>query len=259
MPRISDPITETITITPKLAAEWLKKNPCNRPLHRRTVEQYKATLARGEWKVNGETISFDITGRLLNGQHRLTAVVESGHPLRTLVVKGVESDVFSTLDNGRNRSAADVLAVVGHKHSAVMGTAARTILTMQSGRDKPTNAQIAQCVAAHPVMELWASRFASSRVARGMPGMCVGVVTLMEELHGREVADTFWAKAVEGVGVEKFDPEYHLRARINRLALGSHAKLRLVVKAANLRIEGRQLTKIQLRDTEVVRLIGLPA
>ena len=47
----------------------------------------------GKWRLNGKTICFDSTGRLLNGQHRLSAVVRSGVTLTTVVVRGLDPDL----------------------------------------------------------------------------------------------------------------------------------------------------------------------
>ena len=56
-------------------------------------------MQNGEWKLNGKSICFDWNGRLLNGQHRLSAVVRSGVPLTTLVVRGLDPALVPTQDN----------------------------------------------------------------------------------------------------------------------------------------------------------------
>ncbi len=62
-------------ITPGQSEEWLKNNnKHNRPLSRKDIERYAASMESGRWLLNGETIIFDNTGNLLNGQHRLVAV-----------------------------------------------------------------------------------------------------------------------------------------------------------------------------------------
>lgn len=100
------------TITPAVAAAMLSQNSKNRPLSRSHVEKLAASMTRGEWEVNGTTIKIADTGRLLDGQHRLTACVESGRPFDTLIVYGLPESSFSTIDQGiRARNVSDVLSI----------------------------------------------------------------------------------------------------------------------------------------------------
>ena len=77
-------------ITPAEAQSYLKNNAKHRPIKEKKVAEYMAEMSEGHWKLNGKTICFDTTGRLLNGQHRLSAVVRSGVALTTVVVRGLD-------------------------------------------------------------------------------------------------------------------------------------------------------------------------
>jgi hypothetical protein len=99
-------------ITPQLAASMLATNAGNRPISRQHVARLAASMIRGEWDLNGSTIKVASTGRLLDGQHRLSACVESGCAFDTLVVYGLPEESFATIDQGsRGRKIADVLAI----------------------------------------------------------------------------------------------------------------------------------------------------
>lgn len=87
-------------------------NEGNRVIDRGTVSSYISQMEKGLWKLNGETIIFSKRGMLKNGFHRLTAVAESGVPLTTIVVVGVEDDVFATIDSGKNRTLRDNISIV---------------------------------------------------------------------------------------------------------------------------------------------------
>ena len=63
------------TITPELAAEFLKKNKSNRPLSSKHVIALAGSIERGEWMFTGESIKFSESDTLLDGQHRLSAIV----------------------------------------------------------------------------------------------------------------------------------------------------------------------------------------
>lgn len=104
--------TVELTITPETAAAMLTTNAMNRPISRAHVERLSGAMQRGEWELNGATIKVASTGRLLDGQHRLTACVESGKPFKTLVVRGLPESAFGTIDQiARSRKISDVLAI----------------------------------------------------------------------------------------------------------------------------------------------------
>lgn len=104
--------TVELTITPETAAAMLTTNAMNRPISRAHVERLSGAMQRGEWELNGATIKVASTGRLLDGQHRLTACVESGRPFKTLVVRGLPESAFGTIDQvARSRKISDVLAI----------------------------------------------------------------------------------------------------------------------------------------------------
>lgn len=100
------------TITPEIAVAMLATNAMNRPLSPAHVARLAGSMQRGEWELNGATIKVAETGRLLDGQHRLTACVESGRPFTTLVVSGLPESSFATIDQiSRGRKISDVLSI----------------------------------------------------------------------------------------------------------------------------------------------------
>lgn len=62
-------------ITPETAKSWLLKNVHNRPLRDGLVTTYATDMANEQWQSNGESIKFSSEGELLDGQHRLAAVI----------------------------------------------------------------------------------------------------------------------------------------------------------------------------------------
>ena len=102
-------------ITPDLAKEILEIcNHDNRPLKRDHIKMLTSSLKNNEWMLNGESIAFSESGRLLDGQHRLTACVNSGKSFKTIVIKGIEEDAaFGTIDIGKPRSVTDLMNLQG--------------------------------------------------------------------------------------------------------------------------------------------------
>ena len=104
--------TEVVNISPVMAEKWLKKNMINRPISKSRVDSYAIDMKRGCWELNGEGIRFDEDGRLIDGQHRLSAIVKSNTVVTMVVTKGISKDV-TLYDRGRNRSESDSLVIGG--------------------------------------------------------------------------------------------------------------------------------------------------
>jgi hypothetical protein len=101
-------------ITPELAKQLLDTtNHDNRPLKPAHVKM-PVTAINDEWMLNGETIAFSKSGRLLDGQHRLTACVNTGKAFQTVIIKGIEDEAaFGTIDTGKPRSVTDLMSLQG--------------------------------------------------------------------------------------------------------------------------------------------------
>ena len=94
------------TIGPDQAEEYLTANRGNRNI----VQAHVAALARdirnGQWMFNAQPICFSRSGGLLNGQHRLSAVLESGQPIEVLVMRGLPEEAFPTYDKQAKKAPA---------------------------------------------------------------------------------------------------------------------------------------------------------
>jgi hypothetical protein len=70
--------TAKIQITPKLATEWLKQNTNNiRAILPSKVDLYAGMMSRDKWTLTHQGIAFDELDNLIDGQHRLKAIVKS--------------------------------------------------------------------------------------------------------------------------------------------------------------------------------------
>jgi len=109
--------TQEILITPEIALNFLKSNTRNRQLKEEVVLEYARLMKANLWMENGEPIIFGKGNILLDGQHRLGAIVKSGKSQNCLVVFDVNPDAFSTIDVGKIRSGGDILYINGVKDS----------------------------------------------------------------------------------------------------------------------------------------------
>lgn len=85
-------------VNPARAAEMLSANTSNRTLSRSTVRSFAQGMGRGEWLVTHQGIAFDTNGVLVDGQHRLAAVIEADVPVEMTVFTDVEPGTFDVLD-----------------------------------------------------------------------------------------------------------------------------------------------------------------
>lgn len=102
---------EQIVITPEIAAKMLDKNISNRKLSGDRVLLYSLLMKEGKWfEETAETIKFT-NGRLIDGQHRLAAIVKSNVSLKMSVASDLSNDVFKYIDQGKARTASDVFHI----------------------------------------------------------------------------------------------------------------------------------------------------
>jgi len=140
-------IFKQIVITPDIARHYLKMNTINRHISDVKVAQYVRDILNGRWKSDtAECIKFSNTGKLIDGQHRLTAIVKANTPVSMCVVEGLADDVFSVLDTGKSRNAGDSFKVAQIKNANVTPSIIAFYNAIQNGnksqeqlRTKPTN------------------------------------------------------------------------------------------------------------------------
>lgn len=100
---------DTIKFTPQLAKQWLdEKNIGNRDKRPSYIKQLAGVMKRGMFALTPEGLIVGKSGRLLNGQHRLCAIVESGQTIDLLVFFGVDDSVFEKIDQGTRRRMDDL-------------------------------------------------------------------------------------------------------------------------------------------------------
>lgn len=124
------------TVTPEFAMELLQRNVGNRALRVATVVKYALAMKAGEWILSPEPICIGVDGRLLNGQHRLHAVVRAQRPQQFMVVTNVDPEVFAVLDRGLVRSFQDASGIE-RKLSDMARVFAGTMTDEHAGKSIP--------------------------------------------------------------------------------------------------------------------------
>jgi len=259
-----------VTVTPRKAAEYLERNTANRPLAARTVREFAEAMRRGEWRVTHQGIAFDTTGALVDGQHRLAAIIEADLPVEVTMFTEVPVGAFDVLDTGRRRNAADVLAIEGERSAVMLAAMVRTVwlyehrpeLNWSGGDAGVTNHQIVATLEQHPKLRDFIGVGEQIAAGTGMIKSAAGAASyLVTQVSSRDV--TAWFDGIiEGTGLAKGDPRLlfrrvmfaHTRKQagvvLRRRETREHVTLYL--KAFNAWTSGTPLTQLKYIPREPV-------
>jgi len=246
-------------ITPHYARFILEKSDGfeNRPLSMRTINAYADVMRRGKWLLNGEAIVIDVDGRCIDGQHRLWAVVESNASVDMVVVRGVETRAFSSIDQGKRRSAGDVLAHYGHQNRNTLAAVSRLVhgfvFERMTDLGTITNDDVLKTVTEIPTVVNWADY--SSRISKAFPtasGIASAgvIVELFETREQWNDHASFFESIATGEMLRYGDPVMALREKLLRSAVRSgvrgHVAMYLTLRAWAATISNERLTKMVL-------------
>jgi hypothetical protein len=128
------PNAYTVYVTPELAQKWLKEsNNFNRPINQATVDMYVRQIKSGLWRRTHQGLAFDLYGTLIDGQHRLMAIVTAGVTVPMLVFVEESTENYEYIDCGCNRSHLDTMRMSTRTQTLkLMHT--QTLKTMLAGR-----------------------------------------------------------------------------------------------------------------------------
>lgn len=109
---------EKVLVTPEIAAKWLANNTQNRKVNQHRVTRYANEMANGRWcEDTGEMIKIAIDNTLIDGQHRLLAVIKSKSNINMHICSEMKNEVFPFIDTNKVRNASDVLSIEGVKNA----------------------------------------------------------------------------------------------------------------------------------------------
>jgi hypothetical protein len=246
------------TITPEDATRWLKSNKHNRPVRAAHVKFLASQITSGQWQLNGQAIIVSENDDILDGQHRLFAIVEAGIPIKSLVIYGISFDAFKTIDTGSVRTGADALALwhpEANRHdSKSVASAVKWCLRMEKkffgSVTKISNTDVLQYVSKHK--SLWRFAQTISSYPQSARPLSIAMGVALYEIFSRKdesAADEFIRALFTGEGLTSKDPEYVVRNLLikdaNRNArYPTEIRMKMVCKAWNLRRRGREANTI---------------
>lgn len=131
---------ERILVTPEQAAIWLAGlHEKQRRFRRQFADGYAEDMREGNWNPNSPApIVISETGKLLDGQHRLSAIVSTGIPLLSWVCFDCDESTYDFIDSGHTRRLSDRNIELPHKFDCL--ALARRMVVLERGRSLATAA-----------------------------------------------------------------------------------------------------------------------
>lgn len=250
--------------------QWLDEtNKNNRKVRQQWVDQLADDMIAGRWRgQNGEAIRFDTEGRLVDGQHRLWACVQSGTAFETLLVTGVDIEDYKTIGIGTKKGLVDFLGpVYGEKNPTLYAAALRLVHVWRTGRLKSGWKSLAHSISEletayhdHPQLAdsvAWVSNHKPVRVL--LNGTYAAFIHYAGFLEGKQAAvESFLDRVGSGLGLMEDDPAYQLRKFLlsQKGLTAGHRRpgrdyvLALAIKAWNAAKQGEKMKALAFKVNE---------
>jgi hypothetical protein len=209
---------------------------------------------------NGQGIVLCSDGTLLDGQHRLAAVVLAQVTVAMLVVRNAPKDAFITMDSGKSRSLRDVLAIEGYANTPAIAGAARAAYGYAAGTNisyPATRSVLEAFVRAHPYL-VKAGELVSGqpRFFSKIPLAAIIFLANESRQYDNEIA-SFLEGLFSGEGLFKGDPRLTLREWFSKARIGSRittlSAFSVYARAWNAYAKGRELTFLRALDAPTLR------
>lgn len=247
---MAQPTANFETITVARAKQLLAKNKNNRPLNQMNLRILMHDMKRNNFKITGESIKIAQNGDLLDGQHRLQAIVQSGIPLKTFIMEGIDNEAFKYIDTGKMRSASDVLAMQGITSPTHISAVGRFVMAFQQGKYfnlvqnsgtkklKYTNKDVCDFVDKNLKHLKDSAAVAYNSKSKILRGSIIGGLHYIFKRINEEDANDFCHRLLEGDDLAKDSPIFQLRAEFIKNARSTrkmtpYEQICLICKAWN--------------------------
>lgn len=223
--------SQWMNVSPAMAAEWLGNNFRNRPLSDDVVQAYARDMINGVWIPTHQGIAFNDRDELIDGQHRLSAIVLCGVTVRMMVtfglpsaIDGKEMTTMDAVDRGRTRSVADQLKIQhGFKDGSIIASICKSVSALCSA-ERTRRLSVGQTLEIFRAFETavrWVIDHRSKEVGLRQAGVLAGFAFALatdEDASGKKatnrstpISDMF-DRLVSGEALKPRSPIAHLRA-----------------------------------------------
>jgi hypothetical protein len=240
------------TITPDKARALLEVNIENRTVRKNIAEQYASDMASGIWKVNGEPIIIDENGQLIDGQHRLHAVLLSGATIEVLVVRGVNREHRDTIDVGAIRRSGDILQMFHIPNGNSVAAIARMIIAIERAKYKSCgNPSIVSKIEVIERCKVDERLIFSDRMAHTCKSIARrnAVAVSRYLIPDSRLSNEFFTKLADGTELYHGHPIYSLRNWLFRnggTKISNAQTIEAIIRAWISFKEGRELSRMQI-------------
>jgi hypothetical protein len=242
-------------IDPDRARELLAKNH-NRNIRTQHVAKLARAMMAGDWRP-GSVISFASMQEddvLIDGQHRLRAVVQADVTIEFIVIYGRDIEDQQTLDTGIARTLSDTLTLSGEVNANSLAAAInwhwRRVRKYYHDGHTPTIPEGMRVLEEHPGLRL---SIQPTRHACRLLKFSHGLAACLHyEMTGidPDSAEEFWTLLDTGLHLHERHPIYWLRVRLenNAVAISKidtsmiHA---LTIKAWNAYMKGSDVAQLR--------------
>lgn len=253
--------TQIMSITPQIAQDMLKRNTKNVPVSKVLVYFYANEMKQGKWRLTGQGISIADDGTLIDGQHRLLAVIAANVTVDFLIISDLDYDeIFTVYDTGRKRTAGNVLGAKGIKNYNNIAAAVSKYIVMKMGKvASRDNIRRGNNITNQDILEeyykncsLWdelvqVSDYCYEKLRINKKSYIMGYMAflILEKKHPIEKVTSFFKQLHLGINVENTSisqlREILIRDGITNYRLTSESRHYLIVKAWNHYITGKQV------------------
>jgi len=251
-----------VVITPDIAKAYLECMDKNRPFRHATYMKYRRMMEQGSWAENGETIKFCWNGHLIDGQHRLRAIIATGLSQEILVVRGLDPKAFDTIDAPKVRSLQDCLHIRGEVNVSSLSIAAKLQwrhehdlwTTGGAGMNQLSTREVEELIDTHEGLRDAVRATHSIRNAGVMTHGTAAFLWYQFALRSPEQTMEFFEKLRTGANLDAGDPVLTLRNKIT-LRPGGTVIYRIfiiayAIKAWNAIRQGHSLSRLTWRHNE---------
>lgn len=248
--------TVTVMANPELAREWLQTAASNRRLNEKAVDRLSRDMLEGRWLLNGESIKFDRDGHLIDGQHRLAAIVKSGITVPMLVVFDLDPLAQQTVDLGVSRTTGQIASMAGVKNANAKGAISVALIRYHRNREHkwtssnvPSKTEQLNYMLEHNLLLSQALQDAEEvHRAMGAHRTSYGAAAALVRLAGNSRPDwlPFHERIGDGAGLTHGDARLALRNQMMRVrkqhtVWEAQQQLAWVIKAWNAYCQGDQV------------------
>lgn len=248
-----------ITVSSAQAAEWLEtyKGP-NRNISDMQVLKYQTDMENGRWHFDAAPIRFFSDGRLLDGQHRLTALANTVPAMEIpfLVVDGLDSESQLVMDQNQVRTVGQNLSLKGVKNASVVAASTKLYLDWTNGRlfksaqrGATTKSEAQAWALEHP--HLFGQVFCTDVMSVDCPASVAAAFALHTMQFAPARTTRFINQLASGAGLAEGDPILALDRRLRNIRrhgqkVSQREYLAYFIKAWNAWVSGSSLQRMQL-------------